>query len=95
MSTQTKDITPKGEPVIWSTVVALALGALASYGLGVTDELRELLIYLVPIIAGAIWARNRVTPVARVDQAVQKAYTEGLAEYRPAPTRTGDTARRA
>jgi len=55
--------TPKNEPVTYATLVALAVGALASYGMGITDELKEFLIVAVPVIIGAIVARQNVTPV--------------------------------
>lgn len=56
---------PKQEPVAWSTIVGLVLAALASYGFGVTDEAKELLVYVVPIIAAAYVARQNVSPVAK------------------------------
>lgn len=59
---------PRQEPVAWGTLVALAIGAAASYGLNVTPELKELLIFAVPLLLGAIWARFQVSPVAKAGE---------------------------
>jgi hypothetical protein len=74
------DIGPKKEPVAWATATGLVLAALASYGLDVTPELKELLILAVPIIAGAAWARWQVTPVPKAQEAVKEARAEGFVE---------------
>lgn len=53
-------ISPRSEPVLWSTVVAAAIAAAASYGLNVTDEMTYFLVLLVPFVIGSVVARFNV-----------------------------------
>jgi hypothetical protein len=41
-------------------IAGMVIAAAASYGLGVTPELESLIVYLAPVIGGALWARSRV-----------------------------------
>ena len=77
---------PKQEPVAWATVTGLVLAALASYGLDVSPELKELLIYAVPIVAAAAWARWQVTPTPKAEAEKDAAWIDGVeagAEMQP------------
>lgn len=68
---------PSAEPVAWATFVALVIGALASYGLGVTPELRELILYAAPVVLGAIWARAQVWSKPSHDAVTMREFMEG------------------
>jgi hypothetical protein len=56
---QAKDFSPRAEPIAWGMIAGLVIAAAASYGLGVTPELESLIVYLAPMIGGALWARSR------------------------------------
>ncbi len=57
--------TPTNEPVAYSTLIALLIAALVSYGLPITGELTQFLVTAVPILIAAIVARSKVTPTSK------------------------------
>jgi hypothetical protein len=79
----TKDITPKAEPVAWGTAVGLIIAALISYGLNITPELRDALIVVLPVAAGALWARFQVYAPDTVAEVKRDAYAAGLDDAQP------------
>lgn len=58
--------TPTNEPVAYSTIIALLIAALVSYGLPITNELTQFLVTAVPIAIAAIVARSKVTPTSKL-----------------------------
>src|SRR5690348_15263746 len=84
------NLSPKQEPIGWSAAVGLIIAALASYGFGVTPELRDVLVVLVPVIGAALWARMKVFTPKSVQQAINDAYAAGAAgQPKPAVTSGG------
>jgi hypothetical protein len=71
-------IGPRAEPVVWSTIVGLVIAAAASYGFGVTDELNELLVFVVPMIVAAIAARQNVYAPDTFHDEVKDAFDHGF-----------------
>ena len=69
---------PSREPVALATIVALAVGALASYWTGMTPELKEFLIIAGPVVIAAVWARQNVTPVPTAEADAKQAKVEGF-----------------
>jgi|SRR5690606_28258220 len=61
-------------------VTGFVLAALASYGFGVTPELQELILYVVPLIGAAWWARQQVTPVEKAETRARDAKVKGFEE---------------
>lgn len=55
-----KDLSPKAEPIAWATLVALVVAALADYGIEVSSNLEQLLIYVAPFVIANIVARFNV-----------------------------------
>ena len=84
------NLSPTQEPVGWGAAVGLIIAALASYGFGVTPELRDVLVVLVPVIGAALWARMKVFAPKSVQQAIDAAYAAGAAgQPKPAVTSGG------
>ena len=77
------NVSPKAEPIAWGTVVGLAVAAAISYGLNITPELRDALIYIVPIGAGLLWARRQVTAPDTLREVKRDAYRAGLDDAQP------------
>lgn len=68
------NISPKAEPVGWSVTIGLIIAAVASYGVGVTPELQDAIVLIVPMLIAAWVARSNVSPKGKVDD----AYRAGL-----------------
>lgn len=67
------DLSPKAEPVAWATVIGLALSAGVSYGLNITQELRDFLVIATPVIFTALVARFAVFSPKTVEEDYVKA----------------------
>jgi hypothetical protein len=83
------------EPVrliaLLTALVTAGIGVAAAFGLDLDDSQRTAVLACVPpvaglIVAGGEWARNRVTPVPRADNAVAEAehagYLRGITDTR-------------
>lgn len=78
------DVSPRAEPVAWSTAVGLIVAVAISYGLDVTPELDKALAVLAPIALAALWARFRVWAPDTVEDVVEEAHEAGRLDL-PAP----------
>ena len=79
----TKDITPKAEPVTWGLVVAAAVSALISYNVHITNELAAFLVMIAPFVGTAVWARFRVYAPDTVERIKREQYEAGLDDAQP------------
>lgn len=79
------NLSPRAEPVAWSVIVASALAALASYGFGVTDELKDFILLISPYILAGIAARFAVFAPDTVEEIANKHYEAGLPPVEPQP----------
>lgn len=80
-----KDLSPKAEPAIWGLLVASALAALGSYGLNITDELKDFLIMVAPYVLGFIAVRFAVFAPDTVEDIRDGAYEAGTPPTEPKP----------
>lgn len=64
------------EPVLYLTLVEVALALAVGFGLGLTDHQVALIVAVVAAVLGVV-TRHQVTPVRRAQTQVDQAYKAG------------------
>lgn len=78
-------VTPKAEPVAWTVVAAAGIAAAMSYGLNITNEMKDFLILVSPFVIGGIVARFSVYAPDTVEAIADQQYQAGVPPTEPQP----------